>query len=365
MKIVVTGTRGIPDILGGVETHCQELYPRIAAMGHDVTLFRRTPYLTEAQKTDSYKGVRLRDVYAPRRKSLEAFTHTLLCVLKARRMNPDILHIHAIGPSMLTPLARLLGMRVVVTHHGPDYERGKWGKLAKTVLRLSEKLGARYASSVIVISKGIQNLLKQKYGRTDTSLIFNGVPAPTLTQATDFLAQHYLHPKKYVLALGRFVPEKNFHQLLQAWAATPLASRGYRLVIAGDADHEDAYSRALKKQAEETPGAVLTGFVKGAPLHQLLSHAALFTLPSSHEGLPISLLEAMSYSLDVIVSDIAPNRLDQLLPEDFFPVGDTQALASTLEKKLTKDPTPRTYDLSPYNWDTIAHQTVSLYADLL
>ena len=103
MKIVVVGTRGIPDILGGVETHCEELYPRIAAMGHDVTVIRRSSYVTEDNRRDTFKGVRLVDVYAPRKKSIEAIVHTFLAVIKARGLNPDVLHVHAIGPSIMVP----------------------------------------------------------------------------------------------------------------------------------------------------------------------------------------------------------------------------------------------------------------------
>ena len=373
---MVTGTRGIPGVLGGVETHCEELFPRIAAMGHDVTVIRRSCYVAHDKDRSEFKGVKLRDIYAPRRKSLEAVLHTFLAVWAARRMKPDILHIHAIGPSLMVPLARLLGMKVVVTHHGPDYDRGKWGRLAKAVLKTGEKMGAKYANRIIVISKVIASLLADKYGRTDTELIFNGVPAPDLQEYnyTDFIEWRGLVRGRYVLAVGRFVPEKNFDALIRAFEKTGLARRGFRLAIAGDADHADHYSEALKEQARRA-GVVLTGFVKGSALNQLLAHAALFVLPSSHEGLPISLLEAMSYGRDVLVSDIPANKLEQLAPEDFFPVGNEEALASALQRKLASprlhreyDMPPyncRDYDMTPYNWDTIAHQTVALYSKCL
>lgn len=363
MKIVVAGTRGIPSILGGVETHCEELFPRIAAMGHDVTVIRRSCYVTPELRMDSYKGVKLKDVYAPRKKSLEAIVHTFLAVLAARRMHPDLLHIHAIGPSIMVPLARLLGMKVVVTHHGPDYDRGKWGRLAKAVLRMGERMGARYATRIIVISRVIASLLATRYGRTDTELIYNGVPAPEFSKNTDFIDKIGAQPMRYVLAVGRFVPEKNFHLLVEAFASSRLHDRGYRLVIAGDADHEDHYSRSLKELAR-SHDVILTGFIKGEPLHQLLSHAALFVLPSSHEGLPISLLEAMSFRRDVLVSDIPANRLEQLDDADFVAVNDPQALSVALQRKLAGAPAPRSYDLSPYNWDTIAHHTVALYSQI-
>lgn len=364
MKIVVTGTRGIPGIPGGVETHCEELFPRIAAMGHDITVIRRSCYVTPENRISHYKGVNLKDIYAPRLKSIEAALHTFLAVLAARRMKPDILHIHAIGPSLMVPLARLLGMKVVVTHHGPDYDRGKWGRLAKMALMTGEKMGAKFANEVIVISEVIASLLANKYGRTDTHLIFNGVPTPSRATSTDYLHSLGISPYHYLLAVGRFVPEKNFHQLVQAFADSGLADSGYRLVIAGDADHPDHYSTSLKRQATES-GAILTGFIKGEPLYQLFSHAALFVLPSSHEGLPISLLEAMSYGRDLLVSDIPANKLPQLSSSDFFPTGDVKALTSALRRKLSSPTLSRSYDMAPYNWDTIAHQTVALYSSLL
>ncbi len=220
MKIVVTGTRGIPGILGGVETHCEELFPRIAAMGHDITVIRRSCYVTPGNRISEYKGVHLKDIFAPRKKSLEAIVHTFLAVVAARRMNPDILHIHAIGPSIMAPLARLLGMKVVVTHHGPDYDRGKWGRLAKTVLKAGERMGVRYSHKIIVISKVIASLIAEKYHRLDSVLIYNGVPTPIPVQSSDFIQSLGLTSGRYVVAVGRFVPEKNFHQLISAFSAT-------------------------------------------------------------------------------------------------------------------------------------------------
>lgn len=377
----MTGTRGIPDIQGGVETHCQELYPRIAALGHEVTVIRRSCYLTPEMKAEArraaaegkplyYKGVRLLDIFAPRRKSVEALLHTFLAVWRARALKPDILHIHAIGPSLMVPLARLLGMKVVTTNHGPDYDRGKWGRMAKAVLKQGEKWGAKRSNEVIAISQVIADILARKYGRTDTRLIYNGVPAPARSPRTDYIEGLGLEPGRYVMALGRIVPEKNFDMLIRAWKQSGLPDKGMRLCIAGDADHEDDYSRSLKQLARDND-AMLTGFIKGEKLAQVMSHARLFVLPSSHEGLPISLLEAMSYGLDVLVSDIPANRIPQLQEADFFHLDkadtktDTESLCAALNRKLKGQATPRTYDLHPYDWDHIAQQTLQVYASLL
>lgn len=362
MKIVVIGTRGIPEIQGGVETHCQQLYPRIAAMGHDVTIVRRTPYTETSPGLKEYEGVKLVDVYAPRKKSVEAVVHTALAAIKARRLNPDILHVHAIGPGLMVPFARLMGMKVVSTNHGPDYDRQKWGRLAKTALKTGERMSARWSNKVIVISKVIANILASRYGRTDTELIFNGVEVPVKSARTDYISSLGLEPGKYVVAVGRFVEEKGFHDLIAAFAK--VSPQGFRLAIAGDADHEDAYSRSLKELARKHD-VVLTGFIRGEKMNQLMTNAALFCLPSYHEGLPIVLLEAMSYGVDVAVSDIPANLLPALEDKDFYPVGDVDALAALLQRKLDNNATPRVYDLSPYNWDNIARQTVELYQRVL
>ena len=318
MKIVVTGTRGIPRIMGGVETHCEELFPRIAAMGHDVTVVRRSCYVTDDNRINEYKGVKLVDVFAPKKKSIEAALHTFLAVIKARRMGADILHVHAVGPSLMIPFARLLGLKVVMTHHGPDYDREKWGRMAKFALRLGERMGAYGSNGIIVISQVIANIIKSKYGRC-SYLIFNGVNKPVKSKNTDYVDSLGLQPQKYVVALGRFVKEKGFDLLIDAFRR--LGNSDYKLVIAGDADHEDAYSMSLKALAKEQ-NVVLTGFIKGEKLNQLMTNAALFVLPSSHEGLPISLLEAMSYDLDVLESDIPANKFPELETGDFFKCGD-------------------------------------------
>lgn len=362
MKIVVIGTRGIPDIQGGVETHCEQLYPRIAALGHDVTIIRRSCYVTPQNRMSSYRGVKLIDLYAPRIKSIEAILHTFLGVVKARRLHADIVHVHADGPSLVAPLGRLLGMKVVMTNHGPEYNRQKWGKLAKCVLKAGEYCGSKFSNQVIVIAQFIKDIVVEKYHRTDANLIYNGVNTPAKASAADYIESLGLSSGKYVLAVGRFVEEKAFHDLIEAFSR--IDNRGFKLVIAGDADHEDEYSIRLKKMAREH-GVVLTGFIRGEQLNQIFTHAGVFCLPSYHEGLPISLLEAMSYNLDVVVSDIRANRLSCLDRDDFFPVGNVDSLAQKLAERISSPRLNRIFDLSPYNWDNIALQVVEVYKKAL
>lgn len=187
MKIVVTGTRGIPNIMGGVETHCEELFPRIVKKGFDVTLIRRKSYVKDS--ISEYEGVKLIDIETPKKKSFEAIIHTFRAIWKAKSIGADIVHIHAIGPALLTPMARLLGMKVVFTHHGPDYDRDKWGKAAKTILKLGERMGTKYANEVIVISEVINDLLVRKYKRRDCHLIYNGVPEPKICDYPEYFKE--------------------------------------------------------------------------------------------------------------------------------------------------------------------------------
>jgi len=358
MKVVVVGTRGFPDVAGGVETHCCELYPRLAALGVDVTVMRRRRYVSPVRE---YLGVKFRDIYSPGGKYFETLLHTFAAVVMARSMKPDILHVHAIGPSLVVPFAKLLGLKVVMTHHGADYKRGKWGHVASMILRLGESLGIRQSNAVIAVSEDIRGAVLRKKPDVDCRLIHNGVNPVERTSGYSYVRSLGLEPGKYVVAMGRFVKEKGFDHLIDAFLqASP---QGYKLVIAGDSDFHDAYSRRLKAKAGAA-SVVLTGYIKGQPQCQLMSHAALFVMPSFHEGLPIALLEALSYRLDVIVSDIEANRLGCLDSADFYPVGDTESLARKLQEKL-RCPMPRTYDLTAYDWDRIAAMTLQVYQSVL
>ncbi len=363
MKIVVTGLRGIPGIQGGVETHCEELYPRIVDETHKIVVIRRPEYVSAGNETTNYKGVDVVNLKTLPGKHLEAFTHTFLAVFYAKRVGADVVHIHAIGPSLMTPLVRLLGMKAVVTHHGPDYDRQKWGKLSKSILRLGERLGTRYANRVIVISEHIQHLLHQKHpAQKQVSLIHNGVKLSCVTPNLDYIHSLGLQPNGYVLAVGRFVEEKGFDLLIKAFAE--LGRSDLKLVIAGDADHEDSYSRKLKEMAKKYK-IVLTGFIQKEQLAQLYHYTTLFVLPSFHEGLPISLLEAMNCDCNVLVSDIPANTEVGLPREDYFLCGNQESLVQQLKNKLSGDAHRCQYDMRKYDWDYIAQQTSAVYDSLI
>ena len=365
MKIVVLGTRGFPNVQGGVENHCQNLYIHLARNGCDVTVLTRKPYVDLTTK--EYKGVKLRAIGCPKIKSLEAIVHTIKGIVVARRLNPDILHIHAIGPSLFVPLAKLFGIDVVMTNHGPDYNRKKWGIVAKFVLRLGERFGSLYADKIICISKTIANDIKKKYGVTSI-IIPNGVEVQSKTKPDKVLRKYAIQQNKYILAVGRFVPEKGFDDLIMAF--NKINNEKWKLVIAGDADHEDKYSRRLKKQTSDNDNIILTGFLGRNELKELYSNAGIFVLPSYHEGLPIVLLEAMSYGLSCIASDIPANRNVELCEGRFFEAGNanalTQKIKEFIDKPLIEKERRRQIDMitENYDWEKIAFRTKRVYEEV-
>ena len=382
MKIVVVGTRGFPGVQGGIEKHCEHLYPNLVKLGCDITIFTRMDYVSPSPHT--YEGISLIPISCPRNKFLEAFIHTFKGVLKAQSLKPDILHIHAIGPSFFAPLARALGTKVVVTHHGPDYKRKKWPLPAKMFLKFCERIGVTFASGVIAIADNVAADIKKKYGRVVT-VIPNGVGIPVLADTDIALQRFGLQKRKYILAVGRFVPEKGFEDLIEAFnrlQATPnhsdeseatgqashkLQVENWELVIVGSADHEDKYSTDLKEKAGKNSNIVLTGFLTGQPLQELYSYAGLFVLPSYYEGLPIVLLEAMSYGLSCITSDIPANRNVELSEDRFFKAGDIKLLAEKIKEFIKKpwEEEDRRKQVSliseKYNWRKIADKTLKVY----
>ncbi len=363
MRVIMVGLRGFPEVQGGVETHAEHLCPRLAARGIDMEVVIRTPYMRH-RKGDVWKGVRYRRIWSPRSKGLEAIVHTFLGVLYAGLKRPDVLHIQAVGPAIMTPIARLLGLKVVVTHHGPDYDRQKWGRFAKTVLQLGERFGMRMSDEAIVISETIRNLVKEKHG-VETTLIPNGVELPERIESTEVLEKFGLRPGRYVLMVTRLVPEKRHPDLIHAFSQAGMD--GWKLALVGASDHPDDYTEEIQRLAQETEGVIMTGFQKGRALAELYSHAGIFVLPSSHEGLPIALLEALSYGLPVIASDIPANLELGLGDKHYFQLGNVEELALRLKHWASfgwgshDKEKVREWITQRYDWDEIALQTYSVY----
>lgn len=373
IKIVVLGTRGFPHVQGGIEVHCENLYPQLAKKGYEVIVLTRKPYVN--LNIGIYKGIKLIPLPCPKNKFLETFLHTLIGVIVAKKFSPDILHIHAIGPSLFTPIARLLGLKVVMTNHGPDYQRKKWGKLAKVILKLSEKSGSTWANDIICVSEAIAYHVKRKYNRY-VNIIPNGVTIPKSMQSGTTLEKYALTKGLYILSVGRFVPEKGFHDLVEAFNQISTSNGqsleyNWKLVIVGCADHEDRYSVHLKKKADKNNNIILTGFLTGEPLQELYSHAGLFVIPSYYEGLPIVLLEAMSYGLSCIASDIPANKNVELSANRFFKAGDVKGITEKIQEYLAKPLCEEekrgqiAMIAERYNWDTIANKTANVYKGVI
>jgi glycosyltransferase involved in cell wall biosynthesis len=358
IDLCVTGLRGIPGVMGGVETHCEELLPRIAelAPGLSIEVIGRRTFIASAPY--DYRGVHVAAVSAPRGASTEALAATFLAVLQAARRSRAI-HIHAIGPALMTPLARLLGLRVIMTHHGDDYDRAKWGRFAKAMLRLGERLGVGCAHQVIAVAPTLAERLKRQFpSRADRiRYVPNGAPdLPADLASEQVMSRFGLQPKDYILAIGRLVPEKGFDQLVRAFRK---AGDGRKLVIVGGDIHGSTFSSELLRQADEH--VLFLGAQPRSVLRRLYEDADLFVLPSLHEGLPISALEAAACGTPMLLSDIVPNRDLGLEERNYFRAGDEDTLAAALRRPSSD----YAYDIErmrrAFNWNSIAERTLAVY----
>jgi glycosyltransferase involved in cell wall biosynthesis len=366
MHVMMLGLRGFPNVQGGIETHAEHLAPLLVKLGCNLEVLVRSPHQS-ISIGDRWNGVRFTRLWSPKGIGVEAVVHTFLGVLYAAIKRPDVLHIHAIGPALMTPLARFFGLKVVVTHHGPDYNRQKWGAFARNVLLLGEWFGMRFANSRIVISTVIGDMVMRKHTK-NSALIHNGVVLPDLGVSTDYLQQFGLEKNKYIALVSRLVPEKRHLDLIEAFNIAQLS--GYKLVFVGSIDQPDAYIESVMKAAALNNNIVLTGFQTGDTLRSLYAHAGLFVLPSSHEGLSISLLEALSYGLPVVASNIAANLEVGLNSTCYFELGNIEQLAQQLIKN-TLSPASletrmqlRNWIGSHYNWQRIAEKTYTEYRNM-
>ncbi|MDR1763828.1 MAG: glycosyltransferase family 4 protein [Dysgonamonadaceae bacterium] len=355
MKICVFGTRGFPDVQGGVEKHCEYLYPLLASKERKIMVFRRKSYVKSGLQ--QYQNIDFIDLPSTRVKGLETVLHSFLATLRCLIIKPDIVHIHNIGPALFSPLLKLLGIKVVLTFHSPNYEHEKWDLFSRNILKLSEKIALSVSDSIIFVS----NAQRNKYGEKilqKSVFIPNGIINPVVRIEDDYLKNIGVSRKKYILAVGRITPEKGFDYLIRSFEkANP---EDYHLVIAGGVDNEKTYSETLKNSVRSKK-VVFAGFVTGKPLQELYSNAALFVLPSYNEGMSIVLLEAMSYSLPIIASDIPANKELNLDNNSYFPVGNERKLAEKLSDFFVNPIESVVYDMDKYRWETIAEQTAAVY----
>jgi glycosyltransferase involved in cell wall biosynthesis len=372
-SIAFIGQRGVPATIGGIEHHVEEIGSRLVDRGHEVTVYTRANYT--ADRVSEHRGMRVRYIPTAPTKHLEALVHSGLSTGVAMLPGADradILHYHAIGPSVFTPLPRALTRRgVVLTIHGLDYDRDKWGLGARAALRSAGWISAHVPHATITVSKNLADYYLERYGRM-AHYIPNGV-APPVRRAPQLITERFgLHGGDYALFLGRLVPEKAPDLLVRAFRKVDTTAR---LVIAGGSSFTDQYVHELEVLAARDPRVLLVGAVHGELLEELYTNAALFVLPSRLEGLALTLLEAASYRLPLVASGIPPNR--EVIGEDspggrMFPSDDegglTAALTATLDNleaaragaEALGDRVVRAYD-----WDAATGATEEVYDEVL
>ena len=365
IKIGVIGTRGFPDIQGGIETHCLQLYTRIASLEeNEITVYRRVPYLTDKNKNAYYRNIRFVDLFVPRNKYFETFLHSLFATVHSLFQGYDIVHFHNSGPGFFMPVLKFTRAKIVFTYHNISYTQKKWNKYARRFLSLSEKVSIIRSDFIIFISEIIKSEILERYKIKNYKIIPNGVIIPKKSLNWDYVKSLDLERGKYIISVGRFLEEKGFDYLIRAFRKADV--KDYKLVIVGDTDYPTDYSDKLKTLARLN-NIVLTGFIKGEELNQIFSFARLFVISSFAEGLPISLLEAMSYGLEILASDIPANLQIGLDSDDYFKTGNEDDLKEKMINKLS-NLDGRNYNKileTNFNWNKIALDTIEVYKNIL
>ena len=372
LNIVMLGHKRIPSREGGIEIVVEELATRMAAAGHDVTCLNRSGAHVSGKEYGTadlkeYKGVHIKTVPTLDKKGLAAVTASITGAIVAAFGKYDVVHFHAEGPCAMLWLPKLFGKRCIATIHGLDHQRAKWGKFARTYIMLGEKCAAKFADEIIVLSKGVQQYFEVTYGRK-TVMIPNGVTKPEIREASRITEQFGLEKDSYILFLGRLVPEKGIHYLIEAYKNLRTDKK---LVISGGSSDSGDYEQKLKDLAEGNEKILFTGFVQGRMLEELYSNAYIYVLPSDLEGMPLSLLEAMSYGNCCVTSNI--EECTQVVDGHgvTFPKGDVMALADCLQQLRDRTQrvqqykkTARDHICGKYNWDDVAKRTLDIYGGL-
>lgn len=370
MKIAMFGHKRVPSREGGVEIVVEELSRRMAAQGHHVTCYNRRGHHVsgsqfDTQRQSDFEGVRLKSVWTLDKKGLAAMTASLSAAFLCAFSRVDVVHIHAEGPAFMCWLPKLLGKRVVVTVHGLDWQREKWKSgFASKYIHAGEKMAVRWADELVVLSRNMQDYFRDTYGR-ETVYIPNGVNRPEVRKADEITCRFGLKKDEYFLFLGRLVPEKGVHYLVDAFCRTKTDKK---LVIAGGTSGTDGYIKGLKELAREDERIVFTGFVQGQVLEELYSNAYVYVLPSDVEGMPLSLLEAMSYGNCCLTSTI-PECTEVVEDKAVaFQKGSVEELHKALQN-LSDEPDrvdgykrdAREFICEKYDWNRVANKTMELY----
>lgn len=373
MKIAFIGQKGIPAKSGGVETHVEHLAVRLAALGHEVTVYSRPHYADPTVKR--YRGVRIVSLPSIRTKHLDAISHTALATLHALFGRYDVIHYQSIGPSVLSFVPRVLLRKteVVATFHSRDYFHGKWGLFAKYCLRLAERLTCLFPDRTIAVSRGMADYAKKRYGR-DVVYIPNGAEAVP-AGSSDMLAAFGLKERRYVLAVSRLVAHKGIHHLIRAFIDLEDTGRlpnNFKLAIVGTHAETPGYERHLRMMSEGRENVLFLGEQSGESLAELFQYASVFVQPSEDEGLSIALLEAMSYGLPVVASRIPGNEEALGNAGAYFDAKDVESLKAVLAKLLNRPDMMADFGRlahvraeEQYGWEAIARQTAELYAETI
>lgn len=363
------GHKRIPSREGGIEIVVEELSTRMVNLGYDVTCYNRSGHHISGKQFDTqslkeYKGIKLKNVLTINAKGLAAMTSSFFGAIAVAFSKCDVVHFHAEGPCAMLWIPKLFGKRCIATIHGLDHQRTKWGKFASSYIMLGEKCAVKYADEIIVLSNGVQQYFKDTYSR-NTIFIPNGVNKPQIRQADLIQNKYGLKKDSYILYLGRIVPEKGLRYLIQAFKQVETDKK---LVIAGGSSDTDEFMLELKSMAQDDERIIFTGFVQGQTLEELYSNAYIYTLPSDLEGMPLSLLEAMSYGNCCVVSNISEctevvqdkavvfeksSVLD--LKDKLQNLCNDVGLTNTYKKNASE------YICNKYNWNDVVKRTLELY----
>lgn len=374
LRIAMFGHKRMPSHEGGIEIVVEELAVRMVRMGHEVTCYNRKGHHVSGKQFDEerlseYRGVRLKGLPTLDKKGLAALTSSFAGSILTAFGRYDVVHIHAEGPAAFCWLPHWMGKRVIVTVHGLDWARAKWkGSFGSKYIRFGERMAARFADEIIVLNQGTQAYFKEKYGR-ETRVLPNGVTRPQIRPPRLIEEKFGLQKDGYILYLGRIVPEKGGHYLCEAFKKLHTDKK---LVIAGGSSDSQAYFDELKQLAAGDERILFTGFVDGQLREELYSNAYAFVLPSDLEGMPLSLLEAMSYGCCAVTSDIEECTAVAKEYGLTFKKGDVDDLRRVLQeicdypqrveqmKKQAAD-----FICGRYNWNDIAARTIELYREAL
>jgi len=369
LNIAMLGHKRIPSREGGVEIVAEELSTRMVEAGHTVTCYNRKGHHVSGKEFDSqtlceYKGVKLREVLTIDKKGLAAMTSSFFAAIKAAFGKYDVVHFHAEGPCAMMWIPKLFGKRCVCTIHGLDHQRAKWTGFARKYILFGEKMAVKFADEIIVLSHGVQEYFLQVYGRK-TVFIPNGVNMPECKNADLISSEFGLGKDDYILFLGRIVPEKGLRYLVEAFKQVDTDKK---LVISGGSSDTEDFMNELKEMAQGDERIIFTGFVQGQLLEELYSNAYVYTLPSDLEGMPLSLLEAMSYGNCCLVSDIAEcaevveDKAVTFAKSDVADLKEKmQWLCDNKEVVMKYKNEAAEFICKKYNWDEIVDRTVKLY----